>query len=142
MESSFESCRTRLPSSTSVYDNGLLIGTQTVNVLEVDVRTNGGSVDVTVTGSDQKPAAGKTVVLVPAASRRQNPSLYKVASTDAQGRMSFGNLAPGQYKLFAWESVETDAWVNPDFMANYEQYGLGLSVGSNEKISGQVRAIR
>ena len=127
--------------TTSVYDNGLLIGTQTVNPLEVDIRTNGGSVDATVTGSDQRPAAGKTVVLVPAASRRQNPSLYKVASTDAQGRMSFGNLAPGQYKLFAWDSVPTGAWMNADFIGKFEERGTVVTVSAGARQSAQVKLI-
>jgi hypothetical protein len=127
--------------TTSVYDNGLLIGTQAVNPLEVDIRTNGGSVDATVTGSDQRPAIGKTVVLVPVASRRQNPSLYKVATTDAQGRAAFGNLAPGQYKLFAWDNVLPGAWMNADFLSEFEERGAAVMVNAGARQSAQLKLI-
>jgi hypothetical protein len=60
---------------TSVYDNGLQVGSSEMKPLEVDIRSNGGSVDVTVSGSDQKPAAGRVVLLVPT-DRRQNPVLF------------------------------------------------------------------
>jgi hypothetical protein len=127
--------------NTSVYDNGLLVGPQTVNPLEVDIRTNGGSVEATVVGNDLKPASGKTVVLVPASSRRQNPSLYRIANTDAQGHVALANLAPGQYKLFAWDSVPTGAWMNAEFIAKVEERGTAVTVNAGARQSAQLKLI-
>ena len=110
--------------------------------LDIQLAFDGGQLNGTVTNAAGLPLEGATVVLVPDRVRRHRPDQYRATTSGADGRFSVVGIASGEYKLFAWESVETNAWVNPDFMANYEQYGLGLSVGSNEKISGQVRAIR
>jgi hypothetical protein len=126
----------------SVYDNGLLVGSQAVNPLQVDVRTNGGMVDATAAGSDLKPVAGKTVALIPAAQRRQNPSLFRAGTTDAQGHVVLSNLAPGQYKLFAWESVATGAWMNPEFLGRIEERGTPVTVNAGARQTAQVKLIK
>ena len=94
-----------------------------------------------VVGSDQKPAAGKTVVLVPAVQRRQNPSLYKVGNSDAQGNVVLTNLAPGQYKLFAWDNVPVGAWMNPEFIAEVEGRGTSVTINAGSRQSAQARLI-
>jgi hypothetical protein len=98
-------------------------------------------VEATVVGNDLKPASGKTVVLVPASSRRQNPSLYRIANTDAQGHVALANLAPGQYKLFAWDSVPTGAWMNAEFIAKVEERGTAVTVNAGARQSAQLKLI-
>jgi hypothetical protein len=127
--------------STSVYDNGLQVGAQAINPLEVDIRTNAGTLEAVVLGSDQKPAAGKTVVLVPAAQRRQNPSLYKVANSDPQGNVLLTNLAPGQYKLFALDNVSVGAWMNAEFIAKVEGRGTSVTINAGSRQSAQAKLI-
>jgi hypothetical protein len=126
--------------SFSVYDNGLQVGNSEVAPLEVDIRTNGGSVDALVLGSDQKAATGKTVVLVPV-QRRQNPVLYIVSQSDAQGHVVIPNVAPGQYKLFAWDSVRPGSWMNAEFMKKVEEAGTAVTVSAGTRQSAQVRTI-
>jgi len=126
--------------TASVYDNGLQVGNSEVAPLEVDIRTNGGSVDALVLGADQKPAAGKTVVLVPT-QRRQNPVLYIVGQSDSQGQVVMSNVAPGQYKLFAWDSVSAGAWMNAEFMKKVEEAGTTVTVGAGTRHTAQVRMI-
>jgi hypothetical protein len=126
--------------SFSVYDNGLQVGNAEVAPLEVDIKTNGGSVDTLVVGTDQKIAVGKTVVLVPA-QRIQNPVLYITGQTDAQGHVVMSNVAPGQYKLFAWESVRPGSWMNAEFMKKIEEAGTAVSVGAGTRQTAQVRLI-
>jgi hypothetical protein len=123
-----------------VYDNVLQIGNSEVSPLEVDIKTNGGSVDALVLGADQKIAIGKTVVLVPA-QRKQNPVLYMVGQTDAQGHAVMSNVAPGQYKVFAWDSVRPGSWMNAEFMKNIEEAGTTLTVSAATRQAAQVRLI-
>ncbi len=124
----------------SVYDNGLQVGAKDSNPLEVDIRSNGGSVEATVLGPDQKPVAGKTVVLVPM-QRRQNPVLYRQGQSDTQGHVVMTSLAPGPYKLFAWDNVQNGIWMNSEFMAKIEELGTALTVSAATRQSAQVRMI-
>jgi hypothetical protein len=126
--------------SFSVYDNGLQVGNAEVAPLEVEIKTNAGSVDALVSGADQKIAVGKTVVLVPT-QRRQNPVLYVTGQSDANGRVLMPNVAPGQYKLFAWESVRPGSWMNAEFMKKIEEAGTAVTVGAGTRQSAQVRLI-
>jgi hypothetical protein len=126
---------------TSIYDNGLQLGSQPINPLEVDIRTNAGTLETVVLGSDQKPAAGKTVVLVPSAQRRQNPSLYKVGNSDAQGKVVLTNLMPGQYKLFAWDNVPVGAWMNAEFIGKVEERGTSVSINAGSRQSALAKLI-
>jgi hypothetical protein len=126
--------------SFSVYDNGLQVGNGEVAPLDVEIKTNGGSVDALALGADQKIAAGKTVVLVPA-QRKQNPVLYMVGQTDTQGHVVMSNVAPGQYKVFAWDSVRPGSWMNAEFMKKIEEAGTAVTVGAGTRQSAQVRLL-
>ena len=125
----------------SVYDNGIQIRDSAVDPIEVVLNANGGSVEAAVLGADQKPAPGMTVVLVPAPLRRQNPSLYKIGRSDAQGRVLLTNLAPGSYKLFAWDSVPPGAWMNVDYIGKIEGRGTSVVINAGAQQSAQVKVI-
>jgi hypothetical protein len=84
---------------------------------------------------------GAAVVLVPDKTRRHRPDQYRVVTSAADGKFSIGGIPPGEYKLFAWDSIEANAWVNSDVMANYEEFGAAATVGAGAKLSAQVRVI-
>ena len=50
-------------------------------------------------------------------------------------------LPPGNYTLFAWESVDGEAYYNPEFLKSYEGQGKAVSLGEGERKSLQLRAI-
>ena len=126
----------------SVYDNGLTIGNQASEPIEILVNTNAGSIQGAVMGPDQKLVPSTLVVLVPAQSRRQNPALYKTARTDAQGHFTFNTVPPGAYTLFAWESVLSGAWQNAEFLRSYADRGVPVSVSAAERANVQVGLIK
>jgi hypothetical protein len=51
---------------------------------------------------------GGTVALVPI-TRRENPMLYYAASADSMGNFAICGIAPGDYKLFAWDYMPPGA---------------------------------
>jgi hypothetical protein len=127
---------------TSVYDDGLSIGTSLVGPLEVQINTNGGALQGTVVGAGQQPhTQGAVVVLMPPVNRRQNPLLYRTASPDAQGTFTINAVLPGPYKLFAWESVPVSAYLNADFMKTYEDRGVSIIVPAGATIAQAVTLI-
>jgi hypothetical protein len=127
----------------SIYDDGIYIGTSVQVPLEVLINTNGGEIQGTVVRANQQPVpAGTKVVLVPPQSRRQNSALYKTATTtNATGSFRMRAIPPGVYKLFAWESVPAGAYQNADFMKQYEERGVSISISGSATASPSVTLI-
>jgi hypothetical protein len=80
-----------------------------------------------VTGSSNRVAVRATVVLVPDKLRDRH-DLYKAAVTDDRGHFLLKNVAPGEYKAFAWSSIEDRSWLDPDVVSLYEQHGKPIRV--------------
>ena len=116
----------------SVFDSGIDINSQTGEI-QVLVKTNGGKVQGVVRDSTGNPIASARVALVPPVSRRQNSQLYKVSSSGASGSFSMNRIAPGEYKLFAWETAPEGAWMDASFLELYEERGQTVVVGSNDQ---------
>jgi len=103
---------------------------------EIVIGLNAGSLDAGIFDDLQKPVSEATVVLVPDAPRRQRFDLYYVDGSDASGRAHFDGLAPGDYRIFAWEDVPADAWQDQDFLRRYEDRSLPIRIreGGRETI--------
>ena len=125
----------------SIYDDGLRVGTEPPRPIEVFVKTDGGTINGIVTDAQQNPKPGTIVTLVPPERRRQNPDLYKIVTSAAQGRFTIIGVAPGSYKLFAWESVAQGAYQNSAFLARYENRGYPVVVAPASTTNVQITAI-
>jgi hypothetical protein len=86
------------------------------------------------------PFYDATVVLVPDPPRRQRFDLYYAEGSNATGRARFAGVAPGDYKMFAWDDVPGDSWQDPDFIRPYEDRGkpVHVSEGSSENVELRV----
>lgn len=110
--------------------------------LDVLLSTAGGHVEGSVLTDNQQPASGAAVVLVPdGAGRRNRPDLFQRASADDAGRFVLRGIPPGDYRLFAWEDIEPGAWLDPDFMREYERRGEALSIGERGRYNPQLKLI-
>ncbi len=112
----------------SIYDSGLAVGERAETLIDVLVSSGAQSIRGTVRNAEGKPAASATVVLVPPAARRQNPSLFRTFRTNFNGEFSVNNVAPGDYKLFAWETLPNTAYMNAAFMEKYELRGRPVTL--------------
>jgi Zn-dependent protease with chaperone function len=124
----------------SVFDSGLRL-TAAPEPLRVIVDTAGGAVEGIVRNSLREPEAQVTVVLVPAAERRQNPALYKTRMSNDSGRFEIRGIPPGTYTAFAWKSVPASAWQNADFLASFMDRGQVLRVTSSSRSTLDLEAI-
>lgn len=127
-------------NGASVYDSGFAVTSQPMDV-EVHIRMNGSALRGKVMNAQQKPAASATVVLVPEESRRRNASLYRTVTTDAMGNFTLTGIAPGEYKVFAWESIAATAYQNPAYMERYEARGKGVTLRDDAGETVQLEVI-
>jgi hypothetical protein len=99
---------------------GLLLEIQPQEQLEIVMGVRPGSIEGVAINQKRSELANITVVAVPEKIYRRRTGLYKRVSTDPAGRFQIQGLRPGEYKVFAWEEVEKDAWLDPDFLSVYE----------------------
>jgi hypothetical protein len=88
---------------------------------------------------NDEPVADAVVVAVPEARLRTHS--YRRTITDQRGHFTLRGLPPGNYTLFAWESVDGEAYYNPQFLKSYEGQGKALSLSEGERKSLQIKAI-
>lgn len=50
-------------------------------------------------------------------------------------------IAPGAYKLFAWEDVETGAYKDPEFLKAFEALGERTTIQENSHESAELKLI-
>jgi protocatechuate 3,4-dioxygenase beta subunit len=126
--------------NADVLSDGLVINGVPENPLEIVIGLNAAGIEGSVINSRQETLANRTVALIPDPPLRHRIDLYKTAATDGSGRFRIRGLAPGDYKLFAWESVEAGAWHDPEFIRLHENRGrpVRLSEGMDENVQVSV----
>ncbi len=87
--------------------------------LEIVVGTDAGGVSGRVENSHKEPMPNARVTLVPAADTPRR-DLYFSATSGEDGSYTLSNVPPGKYEIYAWETVETNAWMDPLFRQPYE----------------------
>jgi hypothetical protein len=138
-----------VPESANAYVADILQGTQSrlgdgiINVstgmepIQLILAPTTARILGSVTFSDGKPGLDTTVALVPNSPLRNSPTRYRIARPDDSGAFTLANIAPGSYKLFAWDGVLATAWLNAEFLSRYESDGVPITVEANQEIAGQ-----
>jgi len=95
----------------------------------LDVVISSGAIQVEGTTTDAKsmPEPGVSVVLIPD-QHRDRADLYKFTTTDATGKYLLRGIAPGDYKLFAWDSMDPYAWFDPEIQLRNANKGTSIHV--------------
>ena len=128
--------------SSSALEEGFTVAVGTPASLEITISCHGARVQGSVTDADGLPAAGVWAVLVPEGSRRAVSRFYKAGTTDQYGHFDLRGIAPGDYKLFSWESAEDGSWQDPEFLKPFEEKGERISFREGEQKTQNLIAIR
>jgi hypothetical protein len=99
-----------------------------------------GQVEGIVIDDKQQPVAGVQAALIPERSRDRT-DLYKAATTDQNGRFMIRAVAPGDYKLFAWATLESLGYFDPDLLKKSDPLGVPVRVAESSKVSTEVKVI-
>jgi hypothetical protein len=66
----------------------------------------------------------------------------RVANTDASGGFQLTNLAPGEYRVAAWEDIEPGLVQNPDFRARFESTATKATLTESSSTTVEMKVIR
>src|ERR1039458_797282 len=110
--------------------------------LVVVLSANGGQIDGVVEDDQLTPAAGAMVALAPSGAP-PSKSLLKWTQTSPGGHFHMQGIAPGSYKLFAWEDVDiNEVMYNPDFLKPLDSQAQSIEISEGSKESVQLKLIK
>jgi hypothetical protein len=106
-------------------------------VLEIVVDAPTGSVEGVVRNAKGDAVPHVPVVLLPGPPRKQAPSI----ATDHDGKFRFSNIAPGEYRVYAWEYAPPQAYSNPRWLQENQTRATALTVRKGQTVNADVRLI-
>jgi len=129
-------------SGKDILENPLSLGIpEAANPLQILVGIDGGRVQVTTYDGKGEIHSGANVVLVPDVARRYRRDQYRIAISGDDGRATLRGIPPGRYRLFAWEDLEPNAYLNSDFVQAYESFGAPVNIISGDNLPVSARLI-
>jgi hypothetical protein len=101
---------------------------------------DGGEITGTVQNEKSEPVDGAEITLLPAGSTRRVRSYFRTATADASGHFTLRGVAPGSYRILAWDHVDANAvFYDPEFLKPYEGAGQNLEVQSKGKHTAELK---
>jgi hypothetical protein len=110
-------------------------------VLDLVASANGGAVEGVAVDSKGDPVANAVIVAVPESRLRGRVERYRKTVSDQSGRFALHGVVPGDYTVLAWESVDGEAYYNPEFLKTYDEQGSALRVGEGDRKSLRLEVI-
>jgi hypothetical protein len=121
--------------TTEITDTALDLtgGVPARTELAIVLGADAGQLAGVVTNDKPEPCEGVTVTLIPTGAHRSRP-FYKFPVTDAAGKFTIYGIAPGSYKLLAWDKVDNNAVMyDPDFLRPYEAAAQSVEILPGDK---------
>ncbi len=114
-----------MAGSVDISENGIdLTAAESAPPIEIRLSAKGASVDGAVVDNDGKPVIGSMVLMLPQPydpDKASVPMYRKSTTTDQTGHFSLKAIAPGEYRLYAWESYISLGDVDADQLKPYEK---------------------
>ena len=128
---------------SDVLLSGLNVRGAAPEPVEIVLSPHGGQVTGAVkNAATQQLAAQATVALVPREKERAGQAAYyRDATVGQDGQFHFKSVPPGEYKLFAWEDVESGAWLDPDFIKPLDDKGKSVTIRADGQEAADLVAI-
>lgn len=99
--------------------------------LEVMLGANAAKVEGVVQDAEGKPLSSTIVTLLSDPAAPDRSDLYQQANTDQNGKFSMKGIAPGKYRVYAWDELEYGNQFDPEYMKNYETKGTKLDLAAS-----------
>lgn len=131
-----------LVENQEVPQRELNVGDGSAPALTVVLSAAAGQISGQVAAAKPADAQGATVVLVPSADKRERMEMYKMTTSDQTGRFSLKSIPPGEYTVYAWDSVEPGSWQDPEFLARFESKGKKITLKESESATVEAELIK
>jgi hypothetical protein len=125
-------------SGEDILAKGLQLNRDTE--LGIVIRSPGSVIEGFVKNSSGETLADAVVALVPDAPARSAGLRYRSVISDVHGRYQLRGIAPGSYRLFAWDELEGAAYRNAEFMKDFEGKGKPVKFEKADRVSADVTA--
>jgi hypothetical protein len=109
--------------------------------LDIQIGTDGGRITGTVFDSGNIPSAGAQITLIPEGAVRSRLDLYRTAISGADGTFAIRGIAPGDYRVFGWDDLEPNAYLNVDYVKSYQDFGTPVTVAPNQSRTVSLRLV-
>jgi hypothetical protein len=114
-----------------VLESGIDVSAGTPGPVEITLGIGVGQISGGVQDAKQQPASGSMVTLLPDPMKEERNDLYRVTSTDQNGQFTVQGIAPGEYKLFAWEDVDPGSYMDAEFLKTHESRARKVTIKAN-----------
>jgi hypothetical protein len=108
--------------------------------LTLTFASDGGTVSGSVQSAGPGPAPLE-VTLAPAGNRAGRADLVTTVEVEADGSFTIGSVAPGEYKVYAWELPDEALAEYPEFRKVLESKSAAVTVGAGERLQVHLTAI-
>jgi hypothetical protein len=98
-------------------------------------------VDGSVQTVDGQPSAGTEVTVAPSEEYDGRMDLLKRATTDAAGHFHIKDVAPGDYRVYAWEIDLDQSTQSAEFRKLFDGKSAAVTVGPKGAASVQLNVI-
>jgi hypothetical protein len=124
-------------NSEDALNQPLRITSSNPSFLTLVVGTNAAQLDGVALDAKGQSSPNALVALIP--NHRDRVDLYREFNTDAAGRFHIEGIPPGEYKVFAWRSLEPRSYFDPAVLLRYEHLGQPVHLGELSRGNVQVR---
>jgi Carboxypeptidase regulatory-like domain len=129
-----------LQGANSILNRGIVTVVRGLpDTLHVRLKSPASAVRGVVLGGVEQLSVGIVVTLVPDEGRRENLALYKRAIAHLDGSFTIDAVAPGKYRLYAWDAIPDGAEQNDEFMEAYKNSGTEIDVPVQNTTSIKLR---
>jgi len=117
-------------------NGSMIISNSETRVLDIVLSSNVGTLSGDVRDASGRLTPGIPVVLIPLG-KHDRPELFRPAMSDIDGRFTIPSIAPGEYTLTAWESLDPYAYFDPEVIAKAETSAnpIHIAESSNQAVS-------
>jgi len=121
-----------------VLAKGLRVNGPAGDRIEIILKPNGGSVEVSVNGPKGDPVPEASVALLPDPPRREQPALYATCMTDSRGVCTLRGVTPGDYHAFAFRKDAGVDFRDPESTKDFEESAKAVKVAEGDRQSVQL----
>jgi hypothetical protein len=123
-----------------VLAQGLQVNGPRSEPIEIILKANGGTVEITVRTQKGEPLPDAQAALLPDAPRREQVALYATCTTDARGLCTLRGVTPGDYYGFAFAKDVNVDFRDPESTTDVEKLARPVEVteGSHQSLELEV----